>query len=117
MEISRACVQWLDHQSNPKPDSYLRENARAWTPAPAVGGEPAAALGTVKVRSGTKRGVIFKIKIVLLIKKYTPQDIEKPTKSMEKENIMVTQSGNKKANQWPLAVYFFPISFAWIVSD
>lgn len=90
MEISRACVQWLDHQSNPKPDSCLRENARAWTPAPAVGGEPAAALGTVKVRSGAKQGVIFKIKIVLLIKKYTPQDIEKPTKSMEKENITVT---------------------------
>lgn len=55
-----------------------------------MGGEPAAALGTVKVRSGAKQGVIFKIKIVLLIKKYTPQDIEKPTKSMEKENIMVT---------------------------
>lgn len=80
-----------------------------------MGGEPAAALGTVKVRSGTKRGVIFKIKIVLLIKKYTPQDIEKPTKSMEKENIVVTQEQKKK--QWPLAVYFFPISFAWIVSD
>lgn len=80
-----------------------------------MGGEPAAALGMVKVRSGTKRGVIFKIKIVLLIKKYTPQDIEKPTKSMEKENIVVTQEQKKK--QWSLAVYFFPISLAWIVSD